>query len=125
MDIELKNVHRLATSYDVTRAIAEILHGQSFVTTHRSQQSRPVNFQVVLKPDSVPSSIRNGGAGTLTVPDARLGHRFLGFLDKRRIRVRVLGRIIYFVPNPIAPRRRLQDTLAKVCVVLLFFRIDP
>lgn len=114
MDIDLKYVHRLATSYDVTRAIAEVLHGQAFVAAHCPHQSRPVNFQVLLKPDTVPSSIRNGGAGTLTLPTSKLGEKFLSFLRSQRVVVKVLGRKLHFAPNPKVPSSRLQDTLAKV-----------
>ena len=122
MDIELRSVHRLATSYDVTRAVAGVLHSQSFVRGHCPEQSRPVNFQVVLKPDTVPNSIRNGGVGTLTLPDVQLGHDFLAFLRKRGAIVKVLGRKIHFAPSPTVPGRRLQDTLAKVCCFCRFVK---
>ncbi|KAF8484343.1 RdRP-domain-containing protein [Gautieria morchelliformis] len=114
MEIQLKQVERLATSYDVTRAIAKVLHGQSFVAAHCPQQSRPVNFSVVLTPDTVPNSIRNGGAGTLTVPSVRLGQDFLRFLHTRRVKVTVLGRNVQFSSSPSIPRRNLIDTLTKV-----------
>lgn len=118
MEIELRNVERLATSYDVTRAIAEILHSESFVATYRTRQSRPVNFQVVLSPDTVTNSIRNGGTGILTIPYLQLAKKFLIYLHTRRIKVAVFGRSIHFSQSPSVPRRRLLDTLAKVFLPL-------
>jgi RNA-dependent RNA polymerase len=114
MEIQLKNVERLATSYDVTRAIAKVLHGRSFVTGHYPQQSRPINFSVTLSPDTVPNSIRNGGSGTLTIPFLSHAKQFLAFLVTRRLKIKVHGRAIHFYPSHQAPKHRVLDTLAKV-----------
>lgn len=126
MEIQLKNVERLATSYDVTRAIAKVLHGRSFANTH--SHSRPLNFSIALSPDTVPNSIRNGGSGTLIIPFLPHAQKFLRFLETRRVRVKVRGKPIHFHPSNNAPRRRIVDTLAKVrflcygpvaCLILL------
>jgi RNA-dependent RNA polymerase len=124
MEIQLKKVDRLATSYDVTRAIAKVLHGQSFVSAHLPQQSRPVNFLVVLTPDTVPNSIRNGGGGTLIVPKVGLGQKFLKFLQTQRVKVTVLGRNIQFFAIRSTPRHNLIDTLAKVILLVKCIEID-
>lgn len=117
MEIQLKNVERLATSYDVTRAIAKVLHGRSFANAQSHKQSRPLNFSIALSPDTVPNSIRNGGSGTLIIPFLPHAQKFLRFLETRRVRVKVRGKPIHFHPSNKAPRRRTIDTLAKVCLL--------
>ena len=114
MDIRMREVARLATSFDVTRAIAEILHAPAFVETYLPHQIRPVNFQVILEPDHVPNSIRNGGTGTLTLPTEQLGKKFLGYLQSRQIKVKVLNRQIRFCKSTTRPHRRIVHTLEKV-----------
>jgi RNA-dependent RNA polymerase len=114
MDIYMQDVARLATSFDVTRAIAKVLHSPAFVTAHLPHQPRPVNFLVVLDPDGVPNSIRNGGTGTLTVPTVQLGRNFLDYLRIRRIKVKVLTRNIRFSQSTTIPRRNTVHTLEKV-----------
>ncbi|KAF8590048.1 RdRP-domain-containing protein [Ramaria rubella] len=114
MEIQLKDVARLANVYDVTRAIAKVLHGDAFIAAHCLDLSRLVNFSVDLERDNVPNSIRNGGTGTLTLPSVELGQKFLQFLRVRHVKVKVLGRRLSFLPTSVVPRPSLVHTLQKV-----------
>lgn len=114
MDIHMKDVAPLATSFDVTRAIAKILHAPAFVEAYLPHQSRPVNFQVILEPDYVPNSIRNGGTGTLTLPTKRVGGNFLDYLRTRRIKVKVYNRLIRFSQSATIPNLKTVHILKRV-----------
>jgi len=114
MDIQLTYIDKVASKYDVIRAIATILHGEVFVKAHCPNFTRPVNFEVLLDPDLVPSSIRNAGTGLLTLPTKQLGIDFLNFLAKRKIKIKVNQKPLRLRAATTDPQPRLVRILKKV-----------
>jgi RNA-dependent RNA polymerase len=94
MELNISQIDTKASKWDVTRAIAAVLHekpGPPFFE-YGGSPGRKLNFKVAL--NEGPSSLRNNGTGLLTVPSEKVGHKLLGWLRKPRNRICVLGKPI-------------------------------
>lgn len=85
MEFSISNVHRQATAYTVTKAIADkVLHKCPGPFLADSKQRLP-NFDVALNSDDL-RGVRNNSTGTLTLTTA-IGERFLELYNRGNITV--------------------------------------
>lgn len=117
MTILFKNVPPTASKYDVIRAIAGVLHSNTFKQKFCSSLNRPLNFHVTLESDGVPSSIRNNGRGTLILPTCELGRHFLHFIEINEIRVCIQDKSLCF---RIAPSDQANPELIRILKLVPF-----
>jgi RNA-dependent RNA polymerase len=68
MDLDIVNVHYQANEWDVTRAIAAVLHTRDEFKP--AEGERQLNFKVRLHPREV--GLRNNGTGVLTLPSHKV-----------------------------------------------------
>jgi len=107
MNIDIRYIPREVSEWDVTRAIANILHGDEFPV---SEEEREINFKVELDDDDV-SGVGHKGSGTLTVPQAAIGRKFLAVVKETP--VRVAGKKLKFFRSHKPPPRHLSETLDR------------
>lgn len=69
MDFDIANVDFEASEYEVTKAIAAVLHTDD-VFLPREAEGRLLNFKVKLNPQNV--GVRNDGTGILTLPSHKV-----------------------------------------------------
>lgn len=119
----MESIDFIATRYEVTSKLAQILHDpELFCFRHANADTpflnlgpaerRPMNFQVVLNEGN--SGVRNNGTGYLTVPDVKIGQRFLNLIRQKKIAVKINGRKIFFKNSHRRPSFGLLQTLKKV-----------
>ncbi|GJJ12541.1 hypothetical protein Clacol_006784 [Clathrus columnatus] len=114
MTIYINHVPTTASNYDVIRAIANVLHNDPFKRKFCKHLNRPLNFRVILEPDSTPSSIRNSGRGTLIIPSMKLGRHFMEFITANNLKIRVEGRVLRFSIAPSVPDVEIVKVLNLV-----------
>jgi RNA-dependent RNA polymerase len=68
MDLDIVNVHHEANEWEVTRAIAAVLHAEDAFKPPEGE--RQLNFKVLLHPCEV--GVRNDGTGVLTLPSHKV-----------------------------------------------------
>jgi RNA-dependent RNA polymerase len=68
MDLDIVNVHYQANEWEVTRAIAAVLHTRD--EFKQAEGERQLNFKVRLHPCEV--GVRNDGTGILTLPSRKV-----------------------------------------------------
>jgi RNA-dependent RNA polymerase len=68
MDLNIFNVDFTANEWEVTRAIAAVLHSQDEFKPQEGE--RQLNFKVRLHPREV--GVRNDGSGVLTLPSRKV-----------------------------------------------------
>lgn len=109
MDVFMRDVSYNISDKDLTRQMAHILHGPSF----EGFSTLPLNFKVSLFPDKKHGLGRHRGIGTLTLPTAAVGERFLTlFAGANPALVALAGnRRIQFQRSKVHPR---QDTLEEI-----------
>ena len=69
MEFDIRNVDFEASDYQVTKAIAAVLHTHD-VFLPREAEGRLLNFKVKLNPRGV--GVRNDGTGKLTLPSPKV-----------------------------------------------------
>lgn len=99
LSIDFKNVPKTASEYDVTRAVASVLHGNAFKEKFCKTLTRPLNFRVILESDGVPSSIRNSGRGTLVMPTPEMREHFMRFIIVNEMKICVGNRALRFTTS--------------------------
>lgn len=83
MNIEIKFIPKQATEWDVTRAIADILHDPEYFP---SSSEDKINFKVDLVKDETCDGVHMG-AGFLVVPTHEIGVSFLRIVREKPIRL--------------------------------------
>jgi hypothetical protein len=68
MDLDIVNVDWEANEWEVTRAIATVLHGED--EFKQPEGERQLNFKVRLHPGKI--GVRNNGTGVLTLPSPKV-----------------------------------------------------
>ncbi|KAK0463788.1 RNA dependent RNA polymerase-domain-containing protein [Desarmillaria tabescens] len=84
MNIALHYLPTTVNAWDVTRALAEVLHSDEFHPVHENE--RPLNFKVELNPSKM-GGVRNDGTGILQLPTEAIGRKFLGWAKETPIRI--------------------------------------
>ncbi|KAH9930752.1 RdRP-domain-containing protein [Fomitopsis serialis] len=115
MEIDLRNISRDATVWDVKRKIGSILHGDYFYNP-TDPKDRPANFQVTL--NEGPNGITHNGSGVLTLGSRKLGDRFFKWLHNPAnqgtdVDVELNGQKIRFFKGQSRPQRNLVQILEK------------
>ncbi|KAF9481150.1 RdRP-domain-containing protein [Pholiota conissans] len=108
MDIGLKYLPREVNNWEVTRALAGIIHSEGFAPV--DVDGRVINFQVKLN-DNPAGGVRNDGTGTLTLPSENIGRRFLAHVMKEPVTIN--GKRIKFFKHDKPPHSWLVKTLSK------------
>jgi hypothetical protein len=87
MEFEIAGIDSRANKYEVTKAIAAVLHSEEFFTSPDDSRPRPMNFQVTLEEPTVLGPLHNG-RGKLCIPTKRDGQLFSKWtrLPKNKIR---------------------------------------
>ncbi|TFK34873.1 RNA dependent RNA polymerase-domain-containing protein [Crucibulum laeve] len=111
MDIGIKFLPTEATKWDVTRAIAEVLHSPDFMPT---SDGRLINFDVLLNMWEG-GGIRNNGTGRLTLPTPKIGGRFLTWVEDRPIRI--MKKKVKFFKYHNTPPENVVSRLVKTIYV--------
>jgi len=106
MNIGIKYVPNEANDWAVTRAIARVIHSEDFAPV---VEGRLINLCVKLN-ESTAGGVRNDGTGVLTLPQERLGLKFLKYIADEPIKID--GRKLKFYKTK-PPRQYLVETLAK------------
>ncbi|KAA1469188.1 RdRP-domain-containing protein [Dentipellis sp. KUC8613] len=124
MELELENVDRNASIYDVQRAIAAVLHGPDFYrpdATGPPSRQRVTNFKVELEPRPA-GGVGNAGRGRLILPSRTIGKRLLNWIfqfdhmnEKNTIRVLRRNLKIYYSDKRVPPF--LKQELEKAMFV--------
>ena len=71
MEFDIRNVDFEASDYQVTKAIAAVLHTHDvFLPREADSEERLLNFKVKLNPRGV--GVRNDGTGKLTLPSPKV-----------------------------------------------------
>lgn len=108
MDVRIKYLPSGVNEWDVTRAVAKILHSEEFAPI--SDDERLINFKVKLNP-SLAGGVRNDGTGTLTLPTTNVGNKFLNFV--RDTPIKLEGKKVKFYKQEREPPKWLALTLDK------------
>ncbi|KAG1724765.1 RNA dependent RNA polymerase-domain-containing protein [Suillus paluster] len=114
MEFIIRNVDFGATEYDVTKAIAEVLHAcpGPFVSDADAQQ-RLINFRVTLDKNEC-GGVRNSGSGTLRLPSKSVGLKFCRLVDvEDGITIKVGKKCLKFRPTTKHIPNDILITLAK------------
>jgi RNA-dependent RNA polymerase len=114
MELDLLHIHREANRWDVTRAIANILHNDPgpdwFGIGGTATHPRPLHFRVAVNDGH--GGLRNNGTGVLTLPSWDVGRKLLIWRD-RGGQIRVLGKAIKVIATQRKPTADVQMTLEK------------
>lgn len=110
MDLNIKYIPKDVNSWDVTRAIASVLHSELESTRVDSEGRRPVNFRVTLNANPA-GGVGNNGTGILTLPTQEISRKFLSFVYNNPIRIK--SKKVLFSEKRGEPRPRLVETLKK------------
>ena len=88
MNLNIQYLPRDVNRWDVTRALAPILHSDEFAPRQRdpNKVDRPVNFKVELK-ESKAGGVGNDGTGVLTLPTESLGKKFLLWIKEKPLKI--------------------------------------
>lgn len=108
MDLCILYVPHDANDWDVTRAIAQVLHSDDF-SPRSSTDERLINFKVALKRHET-MGVRNTGTGTLTLPSEELAHKFRNWIRDNPIKMGK-AKLKFIKPQPAV--KWMAQTLAK------------
>ncbi|RPD66474.1 RdRP-domain-containing protein [Lentinus tigrinus ALCF2SS1-7] len=109
MEIELADVSREATQWDVKRIFGAILHGEGFYDAS-DPKARPINFKVTLNPGQ---GVQNNGTGSLILPHRKVGDKLLKWVYEEHHPVLVNGRRARLFRTKNRPGRGLKEQLEK------------
>ncbi|KAI0707368.1 RdRP-domain-containing protein [Earliella scabrosa] len=110
MNIAIEDIPFNATRWEVKRAFAVVLHGPDFFNPH-GHKARPINFDIKL--GKCYNGLESDGTGTLILPDALLGQRFLHWAFRRGNSVRVNGRKLWLKQSQTKPSSKHVRALNK------------
>jgi RNA-dependent RNA polymerase len=108
MDIDIKFIPKEVNKWEVTRAIATVLHSEDFAPVE--VEGRLLNFRVKLN-DNPAGGVRNDGTGILTLPSEDVARKFFSYVSKDPIKVN--GRKLKFYRRSKPPPPGLVETLSK------------
>ena len=111
MDLGIRYLPGDVSEFDVTRAIAVVLHSDEFAPRRQDPNAvdRPVNFRVKLNPSKA-GGVGNDGSGTLTLPTSDVGNKFLKWVKASPLKIG--SKKIKFFRHGV-PVRHLAVTLDK------------
>ncbi|KAF6763917.1 RNA dependent RNA polymerase-domain-containing protein [Ephemerocybe angulata] len=107
MNIDIRFVPTEENEWTVTRAISSIIHADEFAV---SEEEKRVNFKVELNPNET-SGVGHNHTGTLTLPTAALGRKFLNHVRDKPIKLS--KQKLKFYRSQTAPRKHVVATLGK------------
>ncbi|KAF9465122.1 RNA dependent RNA polymerase-domain-containing protein [Collybia nuda] len=104
MDIAIIYLPRGVNQWTVTRSIASVLHSNEFAPRRPEEGvvDRPINFRFELNPT-------RAGAGTLTLPTAEIGNKFLKWVENTPIRIEGKKVKFFFCGTPPTKISRTLD----------------
>lgn len=108
MDIQITRIYEKASTADVIRVIASVLHDDQFLP--RTTGERLFNFQVRLN-DSPLGGVRNNTTGLLTVPVYNVGKSFLAWVCNNPLQI--TNKVMRFREDNHKPPKHLIATLDK------------
>jgi len=110
MEIFFHDLSFQATSADVERTFAKVLHSPRYLP----QSVQPWNFHVYLFPPKKKRPGHHSGCGKLTVPQEFLGHRLLSdFSGTSRYHLSVAGRKIKIKPSEFKPSVPILEKIRR------------
>ena len=110
MEVFLYDLSFQATSTDVERIFAEVLHSPRYLP----QSTQPWNFHVYLFPPKKNRPGHHRGCGKVTVPHESLGRRLLGdFSGTSRYHLSVAGRKIKLKPSEDTPKVSILEKIRR------------
>lgn len=124
MEFHITNVPFKTDKYEVTEELAKVFHSNEFQVLsmqiaaktfaeesesgpHRTD-NRKLNFKVELNEGH--SGVQTDGSGYLTVPDWKIGSKFMQLISRKKLVVKIHGRKLYFAPS----RRKVQKGVIQV-----------
>jgi RNA-dependent RNA polymerase len=112
MDFKIRYLHDELSEWDVTRAIACIVHSDEFTPRRQDPNAvdRPINFRVKLNPSKA-GGVRNDGSGTLTLPTSDIGNKFHRWIQDSPLKMK--GKKLKFFRLGLPKERGLAVTLDK------------
>lgn len=108
MDLNIKHIPNEVNNWEVTRAIAAVLHSESFAPVN--EDGRLLNFRVKLN-DNLAGGVRNDGTGILTLPTEQIAHKFLSFVFNEPVKIK--SRKLKFYKQNKPPSPGVVETLRK------------
>jgi RNA-dependent RNA polymerase len=89
MDFEIRYLPEDVNEWDVTRAIASIVHSDEFAPRRQDPYAvdRAINFRVKLNPSKA-GGVRNDGSGRLTLPTADAGNKLAKWLKLSPLKIK-------------------------------------
>lgn len=111
MDLAIIYLPCDVNDWDVTRAIAVVLHSDEFAPRRQDPYAvdRPINFRVKLNLSKA-GGVGNDGTGTLTLPTPDAGNKFLKWVKESPIKI-AGKKVKFYRCGP--PRRDIAVTLEK------------
>ncbi|KAJ8457282.1 hypothetical protein ONZ45_g18370 [Pleurotus djamor] len=107
LQLTIRYLDRDSNKWDVTRAIAAVLHSDEFSRTELGE--RKVNFEVMLNPSKA-GGVGNDGTGKMIIPNSSIANRFLRWVKDRPLK---MGKAkLRFYPEGV-PLNWKQQTLAR------------
>ncbi|CAL1705570.1 unnamed protein product [Somion occarium] len=110
MELNITAIDRAASQWDVKRAIGSFLHNDDFFNP-TDPNARLINFKVTLHEG--PGGIHHNGSGTLILPSARIGDKFMRELYRYKKSIEVNGRRLGFQKTGNTVNYQLSQTLDK------------
>ena len=112
MDLTIRHLPGSVNEWDVTRAIAVVLHSDEFAPRRQDPYAvdRPINFRVKLNPSKA-GGVGNDGTGTLTLPTVGAANKFLIWVKETPIKI--AGKKVKFYRHGPPPRKDIAVTLEK------------
>ncbi|TFK28493.1 RdRP-domain-containing protein [Coprinopsis marcescibilis] len=92
MNLSVERIPTRAPKSEVTKTIAAIVHGETFVASIPRDSEYalgkiPINFQVELNREESGHN-ENNGTGTVTFPDSHIAHAFLIYSYREKVRIK-------------------------------------
>jgi hypothetical protein len=87
MEFDIVGIDSRADKYEVTKAIAAVLHSGEFFSSLDDPKARPMNFEVMLEESKIVGTSHNG-RGKLRVPTNQDGQHFYKWLRLPENRIR-------------------------------------
>ncbi|KAF5373803.1 hypothetical protein D9758_000837 [Tetrapyrgos nigripes] len=110
MEICIRYLPHQVNEWDLTRALALVLHSEPFLQRTEDERFQKINFAVKVNPNKA-GGLRNDGTGVLTLPTPSIGYRFLDYVKDTPFKMDT--RKIKFFPSREKPGSSFALSLQK------------